>query len=105
MSRKTRLYAPDATSSDWHPGRIAPFDPQQTFLLQENGSPTARPYIGCQDNQLFVSSPQRSMSTPVGAMWFAKSQRRRKHFKNQHALIVREKGCPRNQGVYGPSKG
>jgi hypothetical protein len=42
---QTRLYAPDATSLDWPPGRIAPSDPQLRFMLQASGLPTARLYI------------------------------------------------------------
>jgi len=89
MSRKTRLYVPDAISSGLTPGRIAPSGPQRTFLLQATGSPTARLYIWRQGGHLPLRALQRSMSTPDRVMLlFAKSQLCRVHFKDQHALIV-----------------
>jgi hypothetical protein len=39
---------------------------------------------------LFVSSPQRPLATPNQVVWFAKSQVRVMHFKNQHALMVQQ---------------
>src|SRR5689334_22739320 len=46
---------PGATSSGWHPGWIAPSDPQRRFVLQSNVSPTARLCTSCQDGQLLLS--------------------------------------------------
>jgi hypothetical protein len=46
------------------------------------------------------------MSTPDGVMWFPKSHRRRVHFKNRHAPIVRIEGnVLENQSVCRLSKG
>jgi hypothetical protein len=61
-------------------------------VLRARGSPIARLYIWCQDSHLFVSGPQRPMSTLDAVMWFAQLQHCRMHFKNQRALLVRRKG-------------
>ena len=60
-------------------------------MLRASGSPTARLYIRCQDSHLLALNLQRPMPTFYGVMLFAQSQPCKMHFKNQRALIVREK--------------
>src|SRR5580692_408017 len=66
MFRKTRLYVPDAISSGSPPGRIAPSDPQRTFLLRASGSPDRTPLYLMQ-RRPFI--PSGSAASDVNAPW------------------------------------